>query len=167
VKYTNGTSTSDPTACICKAGYESTNDGVNCKLTCYGMPYSKNVRKSGKEECECQGGFHWDKHIQMCTSKTGSSHVGVAVGVGVGVPLGLALLGLIVYLWMKKNSNPAAPIIQPTATRAQPIATTTTTTTVTERVVPGGAGAKARYINPPLAGSAVAVVEGPAVPVRI
>lgn len=130
------------------------------------MPYSKNVRKSGKEECECQGGFHWDKHIQMCTSKTGSSHVGVAVGVGVGVPLGLALLGLIVYLWMKKNSNPAAPIIQPTATRAQPIATTTTTT-VTERVVPGGAGAKARYFNPPLAGSAVAVVEGPAVPVRI
>ena len=38
-------------------------------LTCVGMPYSKGtMKKNGQGNCE--GGYHWDKHIQMCTSKT-------------------------------------------------------------------------------------------------
>lgn len=65
------------------------------------MPYSTGEVKSNGE-CKCDGGYHWDKNISMCTSKTSSNKavgIGVGVGVGVGVPVGLALLlGLLYFL---------------------------------------------------------------------
>jgi hypothetical protein len=125
ILYTNGTSTTDPTVCYCKNGYVDDGSGNACVLNCTGMPYSTGERKSNGE-CKCHGGYHWDKRIAMCTSKTGSNSVGVGVGVGVGVPVGLALLGLLAYLALSGKKKPLPPVITPVlVNQPAPLATST------------------------------------------
>lgn len=125
VSGSNGSFNASSGGCSCKyVSYVWT--GSSCTLNCSYASYTKNSeikQKDDGSECNCHGGYKWDKIFKNCRSKTGNKGlaIGLGVGLGVGIPLLLALLGLLSYYLCCKGSSTGLATVTPVMLQPAPI----------------------------------------------